>query len=345
MADLDIIDLRSDTVTRPDAAMLAAMTRAELGDDGQEGDPTTRRLEQVAAARMGHEAGLLVPSGTMGNLLAALGHGRHGDEVIVERDAHVLNFEFNGLSALAGLLPVPLRGERGHLTPEGVETALAQAVPRGPGPRLVWLENTANLAGGTVMTVEQTRAVCGLAHDRGLAVHLDGARVFNAAVALGVPAAELAGSCDSVSFCLSKGLGCPVGSLLCGPGGFIEAARQRRRQLGGTMRQSGLLAAAGLLALETRVDRMAEDHAKARWLADRLAQVPGLHVDPGTVETNIVWFDCDDPEWPARCRDAGVLFSHLGGGRCRFVTHFDVSVEQVAEAAERMAACAADRGR
>ncbi|MBI5832260.1 MAG: threonine aldolase family protein [Armatimonadetes bacterium] len=334
-----VIDLRSDTVTRPDAAMLAAMAAAELGDDGQEGDPTTRRLQERAAELMGKEAALFVPSGTMANLLAMLCQTSPGDEMVLERGAHVYNFEFNGLGALAGLVAVPLDGRRGHLSAESVRSRLAADVPRGPGPTLLWLENTANLAGGTVQTVAETAQVAEVAHAAGMRVHLDGARVLNAATALGCSPADLCADVDTVGFCLSKGLGCPVGSLLCGPAELIERAWSRRRQLGGSLRQSGILAAAGLVALDTRIARLADDHANARWLAERLAGLPGIDLDPAQVETNIVWFACADQDWPRRCREAGVLISGLPDGRCRCVTHADVSAADVAEASERMRAC------
>ena len=200
-----LIDLRSDTVTRPSTAMLAAMGSAELGDDGQEGDPTTRRLQERAAELMGKEAALFVPSGTMANLLAMVCQTAPGDEIVLERGAHVYNFEFNGLGAVAGLVAVPLDGERGHLTADGVSALLAADVPRGPGPKLLWLENTANLAGGTVQNRAQMAAVAQVAHDASLRVHLDGARVLNAATALGSSPADLCADVDTVAFCLSKG--------------------------------------------------------------------------------------------------------------------------------------------
>jgi threonine aldolase len=331
------IDLRSDTVTRPTPEMLAAMSTAPLGDDGQDGDPTTARLQTLAAAKVGKEAALFVPSGTMGNLLGALCWTSPGDEVVLPREAHSYNFEHNGLAAVASLLAVTVAGVRGHLTADELKAVLADSVPRGPGPKLAWLENTANLAGGTVQTPAEAQAVCDVAHAAGMKVHLDGARLFNAAVALGVPAADIAAPVDSVSFCLSKGLGCPVGSLLCGSADFIARATLRRRQLGGGLRQSGVITAAGLIALETGIDRLAEDHANARWLAERLAAMPGVELDPASVETNIVWFRCADVDWPRRCREAGVLISSLGDGRCRVVTHRDVGRADVERAAEVMA--------
>lgn len=339
-AGMDVIDLRSDTVTRPSPAMFAAAASADLGDDILDGDPTTGRLEARAAELAGHEAALFVPSGSMGNLIAALTHTRPADELLIDRQAHFLNSEFNALTAIAGLNPVAVDTPRGHLNAPEFRAAVAGLVPMGPQPTLLWLENTNNLAGGTVQTAAQTAEVCDLAHQRGLKVHLDGARVHNAAVAQGLDAARLTSLADSVMYCLSKGLGCPVGSVLCGSGEFIARARIHRKRLGGSLRQSGVLAAMGLVALEQNVDRLAEDHANARWLAEQLAELPGVRVDLDRVETNIIWFGCDDRDWPARCAAAGVRFVHLGDGRCRAVCHLDVSREQIAEALERMSAAA-----
>ncbi len=332
-----MIDLRSDTVTRPTPAMMAAMAAAELGDDVLDGDPTTASLEARAAELMGHEAAVFLPSGTMGNLIAALVHTSPGDEVVVESRSHVLHFEHNGLTALAGCLPIVVTHSRGHLDLDDFDAALENNVPRGPGPRLLWLENTANLAGGTVLSAERTEALCEDAHTRGLVVHLDGARIFNAAVALGVSASRLAAPCDSVTFALSKGLCCPAGSVLCGSERFIAAARGRRKQLGGAMRQSGVLAACGLVALESMVERLVEDHAHAARLATALSELDQITVDLEMVETNIVWFHCADPEWPARCRERGVALSGMCRGICRAVTHHGITDEEIEQALTIMA--------
>ncbi|MCC7494506.1 MAG: hypothetical protein IT204_19265 [Fimbriimonadaceae bacterium] len=331
-----IIDLRSDTVTRPTAAMRAAMAAAEVGDDVLDGDPTTIRLQERVAALVGQQAALLVPSGTMGNLLATLTHTRPGDELIVERRNHVVEFEGNGVTALAGVLPLPLDGHRGHLTAAQVGALLGELIPRGPRPTLLWLENTANLAGGTVQTVAETRALSELARQQRLAVHLDGARLWHAAAATGVAPAAYGALCDSVMCCLSKGLCCPVGSLLCGSREFVAAAHELRRRVGGGMRQSGVLAAAGLVALEQQLERLPEDHHRARRLAAALAELPGLTVELESVETNIVWFHCADPSWPRRCAEAGVRFVAMGAGRCRAVTHAEIDEASLHEALRRL---------
>jgi len=338
-----MIDLRSDTVTRPTPEMLAAMACAELGDDVLDGDPTTRTLEERAAELVGMEAALLVPSGTMANLLAGQLHTRPGDEVIVEASQHVYQFENNGLAAVSGCQTVAVEGERGHLTRPIVERVAAGLVPRGQGPALLWLENTANLAGGTVQRPDDTAAVVGFAKERGWRVHLDGARIFDAAVSLGVPAAALTRGCDTVMFCLSKGLSCPAGSLLCGSRLLMAEAHELRRRFGGAMRQSGVLAAAGLVALETGIERLAEDHQRAKRLAARLAEAPGIEVHPDAVETNMVWFRQSDLDWPARCAAAGVRFVSLGDGRCRAVCHRGVDDAAVEQAARAMIA-ALERG-
>ncbi len=337
---MDVIDLRSDTVTRPSRAMFEAAASAELGDDVLDGDPTTRRLEARAAELVGKEAACFVPSGSMGNLAAALTHTRPGDELLIDRQAHFLNSEYNSLTAVAGLTPLPADGERGHITPEVFCRTLAESVPMGPQPTLLWLENTNNLAGGTVQSLDSLRETCALARERGLRIHLDGARIHNAAVAQGIEAAALAEPVDTVMFCLSKGLGCPVGSVLCGPAETIAAARTHRKRLGGGLRQSGVLCAMGLVALEANVDRLAEDHANARWLAEQLVTIPGVDVDLSLVDTNIVWFGCRDLDWPARCAAAGVRFIHLGDGRCRAVCHLDVDRPALLEAVDRMRAAA-----
>ncbi len=333
-----MIDLRSDTVTKPTPEMLAAMATAELGDDVLDGDPTTRRLEERAAELLGHEAAMLVPSGTMANLLAGQLHTRPGDEVIVETSQHVYQFENNGLAAVSGCLAVAVEGERGHLTRAVLERAVAGLVPRGQGPALVWLENTANLAGGTVQRPEATADVVAFAKAKGWRVHLDGARIFNAAVALGIPAAALAAGCDTVMFCLSKGLSCPAGSLLCGSRALMAEAAELRRRFGGAMRQSGVLSAAGLVALATGLERLAEDHRLARLLAASLAEAASIEVDPTAVDTNMVWFRQGDPDWPARCAAGGVRFVSLGDGRCRAVCHRGVDEAAVEEAARVMIA-------
>ncbi len=333
------IDLRSDTVTTPTEAMRRAMAAAEVGDDVYQEDPTVRRLEAMAAEKMGKEAGLFVPSGTMGNAVAVMTHTRRGDEVILEAESHIYYYEVAGIAVLSGALPRTVPGVRGAITPELLESALRGPNIHYPPTTLLCMENTHNRAGGAVIPLETMRATSDLAHRRGLAVHLDGARIFNAAIALGVPAAAIAATADSVMFCLSKGLGAPVGSVLTGTRAFIERARKNRKMLGGGMRQAGVIAAAGIVALETMVDRLQEDHENARYLAENLAEIPGLVVDPATVQTNMVMCDVVKPglsaeELSRRLRERQVLVNANGPSRLRFVTHKDVSRADIARALE-----------
>jgi threonine aldolase len=339
---LAIIDLRSDTVTVPTPAMRAAMAAAEVGDDVYGEDPTVRRLEELAAERVGMEAALFVPSGTMGNQLAVLSHCARGEELYAEETAHIYLNECGGPAVLAGVSVRPLSGQRGRFTPETLRAAVRPADVHYPPPRLVCLENTHNRAGGTVWPLAAIAAVAAEARHLGLAVHMDGARLFNAAVALGVPAARICAPLDSVMFCVSKGLAAPVGSLLCGRADFVARARRYRKLLGGGMRQAGVLAAAGIVALEQMVDRLAEDHANARRLAEGLAAVPGLRVDPGAVETNMVMVDLVAPapapaEVAAALRSRGVICGGEGR-RWRLVTHKDVDRAGVEQAIAAFAA-------
>ncbi len=337
-----MIDLRSDTVTRPTAAMRRAMAEAEVGDDVYGEDPTVNRLEEEAARLVGKEAALFVASGTMGNQLAVMTHTRRGDEVIVEAESHIYYYEVGGLAALSGVQPLAIPGQNGILTSKDVEAALRPENIHFPRPRLLCLENTHNRGGGTVLSVEQTRALAEVARRAGMKVHLDGARIFNAAVFLGVTARELAEPADSVMFCLSKGLGAPVGSILAGSAAFVEAARKNRKLLGGGMRQAGILAAAGLLALEM-VSCLEEDHQKARVLAEGLAEIPGITLDLNLVQTNIVRFDVagtglSAPDLVARLKDEGVLANAVGTTKVRMVTHRDVSGIDIKRALRILAA-------
>lgn len=337
------IDLRSDTVTLPTPAMRAAMAQAELGDDVYGEDPTVNRLEALAAERLGKEAAVLVVSGTMGNLCAVLSHCGRGEEAIVGDQCHIYNYEAGGASALGGVIyrVVPNRPD-GTLDP----AALAGAVHDGTDPhsaatRLVCLENTHNRCGGAVLSPEYMREVGDWAHERGLAVHLDGARVFNAAVALGVDVREITRHVDSVTFCLSKGLAAPVGSVLCGDAAFIARARRARKILGGGMRQAGVIAAAGIVALEQMVDRLAEDHANARLLAEGLARFPQIVIDPAAVRTDIVYFELRDTpltaaEFARALRERGVLVG-ASYGRIRAVTHYGIDAGDIEEALEAIA--------
>ncbi|MGQ9467904.1 MAG: low-specificity L-threonine aldolase [Anaerolineae bacterium] len=328
------IDLRSDTVTHPTPAMREAMYRAEVGDDVFGEDPTVRRLEEMAAERMGTEAALFVASGTMGNLVALLTHCGRGDEVILGDRSHTFIYEQGGMAALGGITPRPLPNQPdGTLRLEDIRMAIRSENVHFPRTRLVCLENTHNLCDGAPLTAEYTAAVAGLARQHGLRVHLDGARIFNAAAALNCDVRDLVREVDSVMFCLSKGLCAPVGSVLCGSADFIYEARRARKVVGGGMRQAGILAAAGIVALEQMTGRLAEDHARARRLAEGLAQIPGIQVGP--VSTNIFyfWLTEDVPLSPeaflGRLREQGVLVLGREDGRFRAVTHYWITDEDV----------------
>ncbi len=332
-----MIDLRSDTVTLPTPAMRRAMAQAELGDDVFGEDPTTNRLEAMAAERLGHEAALLTVSGTMSNLVALLTHCGRGDEIILGDCAHTFLYEQGGSASLGGIHHYALPNQPdGTLRLADIERAIRDpANVHFPRSRLICLENTHNRCNGAPLTVEYTDAVCALARRHGLRVHIDGARIFNAAVALGVEVSALARNADSVSFCLSKGLAAPVGSLLCGSKPFIAEARRWRKVVGGGMRQSGVIAAAGIVALEEMVARLAEDHANARRLAEGLSDIPGLAVNPAAFQTNIVYFDVQSPhisaeQLTAQLRQAGILMLSLGPGRIRAVTHYGIEEQDIA---------------
>lgn len=335
--DDGLIDLRSDTVTRPTPAMRAAMASAEVGDDVFDDDPTVPRLQERAAALTGHAAALFVASGTMGNLVALLTHCERGAEVIVGDRSHIYLNEVGGLAALVGAQAATVRNQPdGTLALADIAAAIREEDVHHPRTRLVCLENTQNLCGGVPLTPAYTRQVADFAHARGLKLHLDGARVFNAAVAQGVPASALAGPADSVMFCLSKGLGCPVGSLLCGPADFIAEARRYRKMVGGGMRQVGVLAAAGLVALESMIERLEDDHVNARRLADGLRDLPGLELDEGTPHTNMVYFTLQPTAKVgaraliAHARARGILIEGGDdGGRFRLVTHCWITPQDV----------------
>ncbi|MBC7252200.1 MAG: low-specificity L-threonine aldolase [Anaerolineae bacterium] len=334
---MNVIDLRSDTVTLPTQAMREAMYHAEVGDDVYGEDPTVNRLEAMAAERMGKEAALFVVSGTMANLVALLTHCGRGDEIIVGDLAHTFLYEQGGASALGGIHVHTVRNQPdGTLDLQEIEGAIRADNVHFPRTRLVCLENTHNRCGGMPLTPEYTAAVGALAHRHDLAVHLDGARIFNAAVALGVDVRDLTRDVDTVAFCLSKGLCAPVGSLLCGTRDFIAEARRNRKVVGGGMRQAGIIAAAGIVALEQMVDRLAEDHENARRLAFGLAEIPGISLDPTQVKTNIVIFDliAERPtpaEFAARLGEAGVKVLALGQ-RIRLVTHHGIDAADIERA-------------
>ena len=290
-----MIDLRSDTVTAPTPEMRVAMAQAEVGDDVYGEDPSVNRLQEMAADLMGKEAGLFVPSGTMGNLAAALTHCQRGDEVIMGDLGHTFLFEGGGISALGGIFAHTLPNQtNGTIDLDDIETAIWPDDVHHPHTRLVILENTHNRCGGVVLSTAYTQSVGNLVHHHGLSLHLDGARIFNAAVALGVKAKVLAEPADSVTFCLSKGLCAPVGSVLCGSEEFIYKAKRIRKVLGGGMRQAGVLAAAGIVALETMVDRLIDDHSRARRLAEGLAELPALKLNLGFPSTNMVFITLTD---------------------------------------------------
>ena len=330
------IDLRSDTVTHPTPAMREAMAKAEVGDDVFGDDRTVKHLEEMAAERMGHQAGLFVASGTMGNLVAVLTHCGRGHEVIAGDSSHTLNNEQGGMAALGGVVPraVPNQPD-GTLRLEDVESAIQDDDPHHARTRLICLENTQNATGGMPLDAAYTRSVAALARRYGLKLHLDGARIFNAAVALGVPVADLARDADSVTFCLSKGLSAPVGSVLCGSQDFIAEARRARKVVGGGMRQAGVLAAAGIVGLEAMVERLAEDHANAKRLAEGLADTPGFVVDPDRVRTNMVYFELapdveiDALEMERRLAERRVLLFAVGRRRFRAVTHAWVTTGEI----------------
>jgi threonine aldolase len=340
---MKVIDLRSDTVTHPTPEMRQAMFEAEVGDDVYREDPTVNRLEAMAAGMTGKEAALFTTSGTQGNLIAVLTHTNHGDEIILGDEAHILWYEVGGASALGGVVMRTLPNDScGRLNLDDIDQTIRGKDIHYPRTTLLCLENTHNRCGGAVLTTDYTDEVCNLAHRRGLKVHLDGARIFNAAIALGVAACALTQNSDSVSLCLSKGLSAPVGSLLCGSKDFIERARKSRKMLGGGMRQAGIIAAAGIVALETMVDRLAEDHANARRLAQGLAGIKGIRLTQYDIPTNIVMFhlslDLSVVKFLEGLERAGVKVGLRDGRPFRAVTHRMVSSSDIDEALARIEA-------
>jgi len=329
------IDLRSDTVTLPTPAMREAIYKAELGDDVFGEDPTTMRLEKTAAERMGKEAAMLVVSGTMGNLACILTHCRRGDEVILGDRSHTFLYEAGGMSALGGIHPHTVVNQPdGTMRLEEIEAAIRGDNVHFPRTRLICLENTHNRCSGAALSVEYMKEVNALAKKHNLLVHLDGARIFNAAVALKVDVKELTCYADSVSFCLSKGLSAPVGSVICGAKWFVVEARRNRKVLGGGMRQCGIIAAAGIPALEEMVDRIAEDHENAQHLAQGIARISGLSIEPERVQTNIVYFDLVSQkikaeELVSELGNKGIKILKVGPSRFRAVTHYGISSEDI----------------
>jgi threonine aldolase len=339
------IDLRSDTVTKPNEKMRAAMAAAEVGDDVYGEDPTVNLLEQEAAEVFGKEAALFVPTGTMGNTIAIKLHTHHGEEVICEARSHVLDWELSMMAWFAGCVARAVPGEDGILSWSRIEKAIRSYGPHNAPTTLICLENTHNMAGGTVYPIEAIDEICQNAHRRGLKIHIDGARIFNAAIATQTPVSRITKSADSVMFCLSKGLGAPVGSMLVGTEEAIGRGRLLRKRLGGGMRQAGVLAAAGLLALTESPKLLEIDHANARFLAGRLAAIDGIGIDPANVKTNIVIFDVSGlglttSEFSAALKAQGVIANGINETHMRLVTHGDVSREQCERAAEILAGVA-----
>jgi len=338
-----MIDLRSDTVTKPSPAMREAMARAEVGDDIYGEDPTVNRLQEVGAALVGKRAALFVPSGTLGNQLCLRAQAEPGREVIVEGQCHIIRYEQGAAAALAGVQLHWIAGTRGLMTAEQVERAIRPTDPYSIQTALICIENTHNAGGGTIYPLATIQAIRAVATAHGLPMHLDGARLFNAVVATGVPAADYARPFDTVTFCLSKGLGAPAGSLIATDDlPLLERLRRFRRMYGGAMRQSGILAAAGLYALEHHVSRLADDHAHAKRLAARLAQIPAITINPDAVETNILFFDVRSPRLSAQAfvtalRQEGVLLNAVSTRTCRAVTHLDVSAEAIEQAGDAIA--------
>jgi len=328
-APTHIVDLRSDTVTTPTPEMRRAMAEAEVGDDVFGEDPTVNRLEALAAEHLGKEAGLFVMSGTMGNQVSIMAHTNRGEEVILDDQSHIFNYELAAMAVFSAVQPRTLKGNRGILDPEAVRRAIRTPNITSPRTALVTVESSHNFGGGTVYPLGTLREIRRIAADSGVAVHLDGARIFNASLATGTPVRELAAQADSVMFCLSKGLGAPVGSMVAGTRTFIQRARRARKMLGGGGRQVGILAAAGLVALERMVDRLREDHENARVLAEGLAALPGITIDLNWVQTNIVIFhvqrkDLDAPALILKLAEQGIKAFNMSQDSIRMVTHKDV---------------------
>lgn len=332
---MEFVDLRSDTVTLPTPAMREAMYNAELGDDVFGEDPATNRLEKIAADMMGKEAALLVPSGTMGNLVCSLTHCVRREEVILGDQSHMFLNEAGGMSALGGIHPHIIPNQQdGTMSLKDIESAIRGDNVHFPRTRLVCLENTHNRCVGTPLSPEYIESVAELAGYHGLFVHLDGSRIFNASVALGVDVRDLTRNVDSLIFCLSKGLSAPVGSIVCGSGEFIAEARRTRKVLGGGMRQAGVIAAAGIIALEQMVDRLEEDHRHARSLAEGISSIPGLSIDLPGIQTNIIYFDLDSTlltadELVIKLGEKGIKLLKTGPSRFRMVTHYGISSKDI----------------
>jgi threonine aldolase len=337
MSTKEFIDLRSDTVTLPTEEMLEAIRHAELGDDVFGEDPTVNRLEEMAAQKMGKEAALLVTSGTQANLVSLMSNTRRGELVILEAEAHMYWYEVGAISAIAGLLPWLVKSQLGAPDPKDVEAAIRPKNIHFPEPTLICIENTHNRHGGTVITPDQIKAISDVAKANGLKLYMDGARVFNAAVALKVDVKEFTRHVDNLMFCLSKGLSCPVGSLVVGTQEFVDRARKIRKVLGGGMRQAGIIAAAGIVALEKMIDRLEEDHRNARRLAEGIAKIEGIAVNMERVQTNMVLFDVSglgvaDELFLSKLKENGVLTLTSAKNKVRMVTHRGIEKEHIEKA-------------
>jgi threonine aldolase len=339
------VDLRSDTVTLPTAEMLEVMKTAPLGDDVYGEDPTVNRLEELAAKKMGKEAALLTTSGTQANLVSVLSQTKRGEEVILEAEAHMYYYEAGAFSAFGGLIPRLVKGQRGVMTLQEIETSLRPPNIHFPPTSLICIENTHNRAGGTIWTPSQTKAIFDFAHERGLKVHMDGARIFNAALAQNIDVTELTQFVDTMMFCLSKGLSAPIGSLAVGDRAFVDTARRYRKMLGGGMRQAGVIAAAGIIAIEKMVGRLRDDHSNAQMLAKGLASIEGVSIDPTQVQTNIIVYDVSalgisGERWVTKLTELGVKAGALESGRVRMVTHRGIEkidIEYALSAADKVA--------
>lgn len=334
---LKVIDLRSDTVTLPTKEMMDAIARAELGDDVTGNDPTVNALQEKAARLFGKESSLLVTSGTQGNLISVMAHCQPGDEIILESEAHMYFYEVGNMSALAGAIPRLIKGDHGTFTGEQVKEAARGEDLHFPVSRLLEIENTHNRAGGTCWTPAQVADAAKAAHDLGMKVHIDGARIFNACIALDVDARAYARHVDSIQFCLSKGLSCPVGSMVVGDSAFIDTCRKKRKMVGGGMRQAGIIAAPGIVALDTMISRLKEDHDNAKRLATALSAIDGISIDMSTVQTNIVVMDVSgtgktDAEFIDEAKRNGLLLSHFGPNLVRLVTHRGITAQDVDDA-------------
>ena len=341
------IDLRSDTVTMPTEEMRKAMAEAEVGDASRGDDPTVNRLEELAADITGKEAAMLVPSGTMGNLVGVMTHCKRGDEIIVGSKSHILNSETAGAAIFANVQTFPVSNNpTGGFEREDVQQAIRIDKINNPRTGLICVENTHNACSGSVLDNFQMKSVCDVAHQRGVPVHLDGARIFNAAISLGIPVAELVQYVDDLTFCVSKGLSAPVGSLVCGRADFIDEARRHRQMLGGAMRQAGIIAAAGIVSINSMVGRLVDDHDNAKRLAMGLAEIPGIIINVGAVQTNIIYFDIDQQVFGSAHEFLSVMGAQrvkmlaMGESRLRMVTHRHITntcVDQVLTRIQKVA--------